>query len=65
MPSMVERDAFEVGKDLALSPGAVVHRDEVGELIQYQPSTEQPAVTPQPQEADHAQLFRGRRHRCG
>ena len=24
MPSMVERDAFEVGKDLALSPGAVV-----------------------------------------
>ena len=40
MPSMVERDAFEVGKDLALSPGAVVHRDEVGELIQYQPSTE-------------------------
>ena len=41
MPSMVERDAFEVGKDLALSPGAVVHRDEVGELIQYQPTTEQ------------------------
>ena len=41
MPSMVERDAFEVGKDLALSPGAVVQRDEVGELIQYQPSTEQ------------------------
>jgi polyhydroxyalkanoate synthase subunit PhaC len=41
MPSMVERDAFEVGQDLALSPGAVVHRDEVGELIQYQPSTEQ------------------------
>ena len=41
MPSMVERDAFEVGKDLALSPGAVVQRDEVGELIQYQPTTEQ------------------------
>ncbi|MBV9920770.1 MAG: alpha/beta fold hydrolase, partial [Pseudonocardia sp.] len=40
MPSMVERDAFEVGKDLALSPGAVVQRDEVGELLQYQPSTE-------------------------
>jgi polyhydroxyalkanoate synthase subunit PhaC len=40
MPSMVERDAFEVGKDLALSPGAVVQRDEVGELMQYQPSTE-------------------------
>jgi poly[(R)-3-hydroxyalkanoate] polymerase subunit PhaC len=40
MPSMVERDAFEVGKDLALSPGAVVQRDEVGELLQYQPATE-------------------------
>jgi poly[(R)-3-hydroxyalkanoate] polymerase subunit PhaC len=40
MPSMVEPDAFEVGKDLALSPGAVVQRDDVGEVIQYQPSTE-------------------------
>ncbi len=40
MPSMVERDAFAVGKDLALAPGAVVHRDEVGELLQYQPTTE-------------------------
>ena len=38
---MVERDAFKVGKDLALSPGAVVQRDEVGEVLQYQPSTEQ------------------------
>ena len=40
MPSMVERDAFTVGGDLALSPGAVVQRDEVGEVLQYQPSTE-------------------------
>ena len=40
MPSMVERDAFKVGKDLALSPGAVVQRDEVGEVLQYQPTTE-------------------------
>ena len=30
-----------VGSDLALTPGAVVQRDEVGEVIQYQPSTEQ------------------------
>ncbi|MEU6573651.1 alpha/beta fold hydrolase [Streptomyces sp. NPDC046805] len=41
MPSMVERGAFEVGRDLAVTPGAVVDRDPVGELIQYRPSTPQ------------------------
>ena len=40
MPSMVERDAFVVGRDLAVTPGAVVQRDPVGELIQYRPTTE-------------------------
>jgi poly(3-hydroxyalkanoate) synthetase len=40
MPSMVERDAFVVGRDLAVTPGAVVARDPVGELIQYRSSTE-------------------------
>src|SRR5207302_5615776 len=30
---------FTVGTDLALTPGAVVSRDEVAELIQYGPST--------------------------
>ena len=37
---MVEPDAFEVGKDLACTPGAVVARTEVFELIQYEPTTE-------------------------
>ncbi|MGE3664534.1 MAG: PHA/PHB synthase family protein [Pseudonocardia sp.] len=41
MPSMVERDAFVVGRDLALTPGSVVARDEVGEVLQYTPSTPQ------------------------
>jgi polyhydroxyalkanoate synthase subunit PhaC len=41
VPAMVEPDAFEVGTDLAVSPGAVVHRTEMFELIQYQPTTEQ------------------------
>jgi polyhydroxyalkanoate synthase subunit PhaC len=41
VPAMVEPDAFEVGKDLGASPGAVVHRTEMFELIQYQPTTEQ------------------------
>ncbi len=40
MPSMVERGAFTVGTDLALSPGAVVSRDAVAEVLQYTPSTE-------------------------
>ena len=39
VPSMVEPDAFEVGKDLAVTPGLVVLRTPVFELIQYQPTT--------------------------
>jgi len=42
VPSMVEPDAFEVGVDLAVTPGAVVLRTPVFELIQYRPAT--PAV---------------------
>ncbi len=42
IPSMVEPDAFQVGADLAVTPGAVVLRTEVFELIQYRPAT--PAV---------------------
>jgi polyhydroxyalkanoate synthase subunit PhaC len=40
VPSMVPADAFEVGKDLATTPGGVVHSCEQFELIQYQPVTE-------------------------
>jgi polyhydroxyalkanoate synthase len=40
VPSMVPAGAFEVGKTLAVTPGAVVHRTEQYELIQYQPVTE-------------------------
>ncbi|HEX4253011.1 MAG TPA: alpha/beta fold hydrolase, partial [Pseudonocardia sp.] len=39
VPTMVPSDAFEVGRDLATTPGAVVLRTEVFELIQYTPST--------------------------
>jgi len=40
VPSMVPAGAFEVGQDLAVTPGGVVHATEVFELIQYQPVTE-------------------------
>ena len=40
VPAMVEPGAFEVGKDLAVTPGAVVYRTEMFELIQYTPVTE-------------------------
>ncbi|MDN5930567.1 MAG: alpha/beta fold hydrolase [Pseudonocardia sp.] len=53
MPRQVDRGAFTVGRDLAATPGAVVHRDEVLELIQYRPTTEQvrriPVVVVPPQ----------------
>ena len=42
VPSMVEPDAFEVGVDLAVTPGSVILRTPVFELIQYRPVT--PAV---------------------
>ncbi len=41
MPSQVNMGAFEVGKTLGTSEGAVVFRNDVLELIQYKPITEQ------------------------
>ncbi|MDP2242783.1 class II poly(R)-hydroxyalkanoic acid synthase [Pseudomonas sp.] len=41
MPSQVDMNAFEVGKSLATTEGAVVFRNSVLELIHYRPITEQ------------------------
>jgi polyhydroxyalkanoate synthase len=46
VPSMVEPDAFAVGEDLAVTPGAVVLRTPVFELLQYRPTTERVRAVP-------------------
>src|SRR3954468_21738265 len=44
--TMVDAEAFAPGRNLALSPGKVVHRNRLIELIQYAPATEQVHKTP-------------------
>src|SRR5207245_2608029 len=46
MPSQVDKSAFKVGENLATTPGAIVFRSEVLELIQYQPVTKKVCERP-------------------
>ncbi len=41
MPSQVDGRPFKVGENIATSKGAVVYKDEMLELIQYQPTTDE------------------------
>lgn len=45
-PRQVDRSGFEVGKNLACTPAKVVYRNELMELLQYEPQTEQVHATP-------------------
>lgn len=38
--SMTSKDAFTIGTDLAVTPGEVIYRNHLMELIQYHPQTE-------------------------
>lgn len=46
MPRTVDRRPFVVGETLARTPGAVVFRNEVMELLSYTPTTERVGVVP-------------------
>ncbi|MFD2189224.1 class I poly(R)-hydroxyalkanoic acid synthase [Pistricoccus aurantiacus] len=44
--TMTDRQAFEVGKNVAITPGSVIYENELIQLIQYAPATEQVFKTP-------------------
>ncbi|MCW3062867.1 MAG: Poly-beta-hydroxybutyrate polymerase domain protein [Solirubrobacterales bacterium] len=39
MPSQVDRRPFKVGESLAATPGSVIYRDDLFELLEYRPTT--------------------------
>jgi polyhydroxyalkanoate synthase subunit PhaC len=46
LPAQVDKRLFAVGKNLATTPGAVVYRSSVMELIQYRPMTSEVQARP-------------------
>ncbi|MFV0532581.1 MAG: PHA/PHB synthase family protein [Cumulibacter sp.] len=46
LPSMVDSTPYTVGENLACTPGKVIYREEIFELVQYQPQTPQVHARP-------------------
>ncbi|MEY4983760.1 MAG: hypothetical protein RIR62_2026 [Pseudomonadota bacterium] len=46
MVTLADREAFHVGQNIGTTPGAVVYRNRMFELIQYTPTTEKVHATP-------------------
>lgn len=44
--SMTDDEAFEVGRNIAVSPGAVIYENELMQLVQYAPLTDKVAQVP-------------------
>lgn len=44
--SMTDMDAFEVGENVALTPGKVVYQNDLIQLLQYEPTTEKVSTKP-------------------
>ncbi|MEQ8192882.1 MAG: class I poly(R)-hydroxyalkanoic acid synthase, partial [Rhodospirillales bacterium] len=44
--TMTDPNAFKVGQDLAVTPGKVIYRNDLMEVIQYAPATEEVYQTP-------------------
>jgi polyhydroxyalkanoate synthase subunit PhaC len=47
MVSQVNKKPFKLGENIATTPGKVVHREEMFELVQYTPATEEVYAIPQ------------------
>jgi polyhydroxyalkanoate synthase subunit PhaC len=47
MVSQVNKKPFKLGENIATTPGKVVHREEMFELVQYTPTTEEVYAIPQ------------------